>query len=355
MLLLAAAGWIAVIAGWRVCGSIFAHLLSPAADSHLAETIAEFGRWPWEQRLPLAGWSQVDLSTPSGLVWWWQESPLVEGHLRLAAPFVRLFHSGIASGEFLFLLACGLWELVIWSFFGGLITRLAAVELAGEQPPSWASLVGYARRRWSLYFAAPLFALGGAAAGALLPALAGLLLRSQIGSVVLAACWVLLLLVGLVTAEVLVGLFFGFPLMWATISSEGTDAFDALSRSFGYTYQRPISYLLYALVAAVLGTLGWVVVAIFTSLVVSLPAWRELVERHFGGSRGFGRRALEPLARQRWGRERARRPMDGPSRRTRAAAGSLLARSGGRGSVGLFIRLFLDRHHGHLFLAASAH
>ena len=45
-----------------------------------------------------------------------------------------------------------------------------------------------------------------------------------------------------------VGLAAGWPLMWPTISSEGTDAFDALSRSYAYVYQRPLAYLLYAVI-----------------------------------------------------------------------------------------------------------
>ena len=63
------------------------------------------------------------------------------------------------------------------------------------------------------------------------------------------ALWFLPLLAGLFMAVLLVGLFFGFPLMWATISAEGTDAFDALSRSYAYTYQRPLLYALYSIAA----------------------------------------------------------------------------------------------------------
>ena len=50
-------------------------------------------------------------------------------------------------------------------------------------------------------------------------------------------------------ALLLLGLGFGWPLMWATISTEGTDSFDALSRSYAYVFQRPLRYLFYVLVA----------------------------------------------------------------------------------------------------------
>jgi len=71
----------------------------------------------------------------------------------------------------------------------------------------------------------------------------------------------------------LVGLLFGWPLMWPTVSAEGTDSFDALSRSYSYTYQRPVHYLFYAAVAGILGMLAWVVVLIFTHGVISFSYW----------------------------------------------------------------------------------
>ena len=56
-------------------------------------------------------------------------------------------------------------------------------------------------------------------------------------------------------ALLLLGLAFGWPLMWATISTEGTDSFDALSRSYAYVFQRPLRYLFYVVVRAY--SAGW--------------------------------------------------------------------------------------------------
>ena len=53
------------------------------------------------------------------------------------------------------------------------------------------------------------------------------------------------LMLGLIMAVVLVGLV-GWPLMNATISTEGSDSFDALSRSYSYVYQVPWHCLWYA-------------------------------------------------------------------------------------------------------------
>jgi hypothetical protein len=71
----------------------------------------------------------------------------------------------------------------------------------------------------------------------------------------------------------ILGLFFGWPLMWSTVSVEGNDAFDALSRSYAYTFQRPIHLLFYGLVAIFVGTLGYLLVQFFAAGVVHLTAW----------------------------------------------------------------------------------
>ena len=51
----------------------------------------------------------------------------------------------------------------------------------------------------------------------------------------------------------LVGLVFGAPLMIPTICVEGTDSFDAISRSMSYVYARPWRYIWCKLVALVYG------------------------------------------------------------------------------------------------------
>ena len=64
--------------------------------------------------------------------------------------------------------------------------------------------------------------------------------------------WPMMLIFGLVMAVALVGLV-GWPLMSATISTEGTDSWEAVSRSYSYVYQRPWHYVWYSLVAIAYG------------------------------------------------------------------------------------------------------
>jgi hypothetical protein len=85
--------------------------------------------------------------------------------------------------------------------------------------------------------------------------------------------WFLPLIAGFVMALILVGWAVGWPLMYATISVEGSDSFDALSRSFAYAFQRPWHYLFYALLAAIFGSLCSFFVLLFTDLMVYLSRW----------------------------------------------------------------------------------
>jgi hypothetical protein len=61
--------------------------------------------------------------------------------------------------------------------------------------------------------------------------------------------------------------------MYATISAEGSDSFDALSRSYSYVYQAPWHYLWYGLVAVAYGVVVVFFVGLMGSLMVYLGKW----------------------------------------------------------------------------------
>jgi hypothetical protein len=84
--------------------------------------------------------------------------------------------------------------------------------------------------------------------------------------------WPLILLAGLAMAVVLVGLV-GWPMMYATISAEGSDSFDAISRSYSYVYQSPWHYAWYSVVALAYGAVVVFFVGFMGSLVVYLGKW----------------------------------------------------------------------------------
>jgi hypothetical protein len=102
----------------------------------------------------------------------------------------------------------------------------------------------------------------------------GLLLRLEVGIYLAAVLWVFVLLGGLISAVLLLGLVFGWPLMWGTISAEEMgDVFEASQRCYSYTFGRPLRYLFYILVALLIGSAGWVLVYYFAEAVLHLSGW----------------------------------------------------------------------------------
>jgi hypothetical protein len=120
---------------------------------------------------------------------------------------------------------------------------------------------------------APLLALAGAAVFGLQLAALGAIMRLDLVALVAAVVWPFALVLGLLMAILLIGALAGWPLMWATVGVEGTDAFDALSRSYAYVYQRPLRLLWYVLLAAILAAVSMFFVKLFATSAISLGNW----------------------------------------------------------------------------------
>ena len=84
--------------------------------------------------------------------------------------------------------------------------------------------------------------------------------------------WPVMLIVGLLMAIALVGLV-GWPLMSATISAEGTDSWEAVSRAYSYVYQRPWHFIWYFVVALVYGAVIVFFIGFMGSLTIYLAKW----------------------------------------------------------------------------------
>ena len=139
----------------------------------------------------------------------------------------------------------------MWGLFGGAIARIAALKFTRDEAPDLPGALRHAGSKW-------IVVQHGAAAGArrgpavfgVQLAILGWIMRLDFLAMVAGFAWPFVLLLGLLMAILLIGALAGWPLMWATVGVEGTDAFDALSRSYAYTYQRPLRLLWYVLLAA---------------------------------------------------------------------------------------------------------
>ena len=73
-------------------------------------------------------------------------------------------------------------------------------------------------------------------------------------------------------ALILIGAAAGWPLMYATISTEASDGFDGFSRAYSYVFSRPWHYLWFCTVAFAYGACVVTFVHFVASLVVYLTA-----------------------------------------------------------------------------------
>jgi len=271
---MAAAGLLLMIIGWWVCGQLF--IENPSA-TWVGPILAS----PWE-----AATDRVVQDTPAwpkignltGVESWPSAprplDPLFGTWADLSQPLWNAFYLAQTVPGLAMLALSGLWALAVWSLFGGAISRIVAVQVASDERVGWVAALRYAVSKWRAYFAAPLFPVLGIVLVAIPLAIAGLLLRADFGLLIVGVlAWPFLLVGGLIMGMLLLGLVFGWPLMWGTISAEGTDSFDALSRSYAYVFQRPLRYLFYAVVAALFGLLGWLLVSNFAAAVVGLTYW----------------------------------------------------------------------------------
>lgn len=163
-----------------------------------------------------------------------------------------------------------IWTLLVWALCGGAITRIAAVQIAREGQVGLGGALRFVLGRYFSYVGAPVLPFVGVVIIVALSFLAGLMTWIPFLDVVMGALWFLPLLAGIVMAIALLGLALGWPLMYAAISAEATESFDALSRSYSYLLEKPWHYFFYALVALIYGgilttfvvTVGFVVLSL---------------------------------------------------------------------------------------------
>ncbi|MDB5309950.1 MAG: hypothetical protein JWO38_4152 [Gemmataceae bacterium] len=201
---------------------------------------------------------------------------LVEPLVKLLIPVTKMISPGVSPQTRFYLFLVLVWSLAVWAFFGGVITRLAAVQLANKGPVTFRQAVRFVANRYVNYLLSPLLPIGIIGAVALGLIVYGVLaMIPVVGDLVLLGLGLpLVILGGAIMAVFLVGLV-GYPLMYPTLSVEGdsSDTFDALSRSINYVYQAPWHYIWYWLVAVVYGAAVTFFVLFFTSLMVYMGKW----------------------------------------------------------------------------------
>jgi hypothetical protein len=165
----------------------------------------------------------------------------------------------------------GLYFLTIWSIFGGAIARIAAVHVAREEKISIRQALAFSLNKFLSFISAPIIPLLIVLIVGLVVAIGGVLTNIPgLGPIAVGALFFLALLAGFIMTLILLGLVGGLNLMYPTIAVEGSDSFDAISRSFSYLYARPWRLAFYTLVAVIYGSICYVFVRFFIYLMLWL-------------------------------------------------------------------------------------
>jgi hypothetical protein len=270
VMVLGALGLIAMTLGWRAIGAA----LPETSDPVISDWNNVANQWLWDNSPELS--VEATVSSAAGLFRWaamgLPNAP-VSLWLYVTRPFMELFREDLTARGFAQLLLCCLWGLLVWGVFGGAISRIAALKLTRDEAPGFVAALRYAVSKLSSYSLAPMIALAGAGVFAIQLLVLGLLMQLSFFAMLAGLAWGFVLLLGFLMAILLIGALVGWPLMWATVSVEGTDAFDALSRSYAYTYQRPWRLLWYVLFAGFLAAVSMFVVRLFAASAIELGNW----------------------------------------------------------------------------------
>jgi hypothetical protein len=162
-----------------------------------------------------------------------------------------------------------LFFLSIWSIFGGAIARIAAVHVARDEKISIRQALRFSTSKFLSFLSAPIIPMLIVLIVGLVVAIGGILTNIPfIGPIIVGALFFLALAAGFVMTLVILGLIGGFNLMYPTIAVEGSDSFDAISRSFSYLYARPWRLGFYTMVAVIYGGLTYAFVRFFIYLIL---------------------------------------------------------------------------------------
>jgi hypothetical protein len=167
-----------------------------------------------------------------------------------------------------------LFGLAVWSFFGGAMARIAALQFARHRGPTLREAVVYTGRRFGATMSAPLLPIVFIGLVWLACCLVGLIGRiPAVGEAAAGILWFIPLLCGLALAVMLLFIAAGWPLMVCTVGVEGTDGFDGLSRSYDYLLNRPWYALSLVLLMVAYGSLAIVFVVGVASIGTQLAEW----------------------------------------------------------------------------------
>ena len=253
-------------AGWMLSETLFIHA-DARTDNNLMQ-VAEFNRSPY-RGVFLSTNDQAKSINVMGL----HLSGPEKVFQQLVTPFQQLFSIQMGMWKFCYLLFGCAWSIFVWSFVGLAITRVSLLKLTRNEQTGLDDAFDFALEKWMTAASAVAIPLAAVAVLCIPAFLVGLFMGFDFGVLLAGLLWFVVLAVATAIGLLLLGLMFGWPLMVSSVSCESQNSFDAMTRAYAYTYQRPLHYLFYSLIAILFGGFCWMIVAALTEGVIDLSLW----------------------------------------------------------------------------------
>jgi hypothetical protein len=166
--------------------------------------------------------------------------------------------------EIAFCLSSMIGIIAIWSFVGGCLARRSVVEMGTKMTAPWAASIRLVLGRWqSIAWSVTM------PSGLIVLIAVGPLLLGWLSNIPAVGPWIAgLLMVPVIFLCIGIGwcaaiTLLGFPLsVCAIVTEKGADAYDGISRSAAYTFQRPLTLVLCVLAAEFLSKVGGILLSI---------------------------------------------------------------------------------------------
>ncbi len=170
-------------------------------------------------------------------------------------------------------------KLVVIAIAGGAICRISALQFARDEKPGLTEALRFSVGKITSFVTAPLVPLAIIIFIGFFIFLLGLIGSIPIaGELIMGIFMFLALIAGALVTVVLIGAIAGFNLMFPAVAYDGSDCFDAISRSFSYVYAKPWRMGFYTIIAAVYGAICYVFVRFFAFLLL----WVTHLSLQFG-------------------------------------------------------------------------
>lgn len=192
---------------------------------------------------------------------------------QFVAPFEHMFSRRFSLRAFLYFAFGALWTLGVWAFVGVAICRISLLRLTRNEFIGMDDAFEFAVAKWPTVVGAILAPLGAIAVVCIPMFLIGLLMGFDLGLMVTGLLWGFVVAAACLVGVLLFGLMFGWPLMVASVGCESQNSFDAMTRAYAYTFQRPLHYFFYGILGILFGGLCWIIVAALADGIVELSFW----------------------------------------------------------------------------------